>query len=66
MIDSHVLVALITGITAIAVALINRGGWKRCETKLDALARHFGVKVEDSGKVVPLPLAEPAYAERKR
>lgn len=47
-------IALVVNLGAVAVALINRGGWKRCEVKLDALAKHLGVRLEDGGTVIVL------------
>lgn len=64
--SEQVIVSLIVTIGSVVVALINRGGWRRCETKLDALAKHLGVKFDGGGKVISLVDPRVAYAEQKR
>lgn len=60
---NELILAIVVNVGAVLVALINRGGWKRVESKLDALCKHLGVRIDDSHKVVvlvrkPLPAAE--------
>lgn len=61
-------IALVVNLGAVAVALINRGGWKRVEVKLDALAKHLGVRLDDGGRVIVLERKAPSVvpaAERR-
>lgn len=58
------LLALIVNVGAILVALINRGGWRKVESKLDALCKHLGVRIDDSHKVVVL-VRKPVAAEQR-
>lgn len=52
------LLALIVNVGAVLVALINRGGWKRVDSKLDALCKYLGVRIDDTHNVVVLRKVE--------
>lgn len=59
------LLSLIVNVSAVAAALLNRGGWKRVESKLDALCKHLGVRIDDTHNVVVLVRKTPKTAEQR-
>ena len=60
------ILALIVNIGAVAVAFLNRDGWKRVESKLDALCKHLGVRIDDTHNVVVLVRKTPPAAAEHR